>query len=306
MQITTPPGAPADAGPDRDLIKESSTATFMADVIQTSLQTPVLVDFWAPWCGPCRQLTPLLEKAVREAGGKVKLVKINVDENPELAQQLRIQSIPAVYAFKNGQPVDGFMGALPESQIKSFIQSLTGDTGPTPVDQLLEQARSIYETGNLAAAAQAFGEVLQHEANHPKALAGLARCYMDDGDAGRAEQMLELVPPEHREDPDVVSARAALDLARQPRADSAEITTLRERIDADPDDHQARYDLALALNSAGEREGAVEALLEIIRRDRTWNDEAARKQLLKLFEAYGPADPVTAAGRRKLSSILFA
>jgi putative thioredoxin len=305
MQITTPPGAntvPADGG---DLIKESSIATFMADVIQESLKTPVIVDFWAPWCGPCRQLTPALEKAVREAKGQVKLVKVNVDENPELAQQLRIQSIPAVYAFRNGQPVDGFMGALPESQIKSFIQSLTGDTGPSPVDQLLEQARAIYETGNLAAAAQAFGEVLQHEANHPKALAGLARCYLDDGDIERARQMLGLVPPDAQNDPDVVSARAALELAGQPQADSAEITALRQKVEAGPGDHQARFDLALALNSARDREGAVAELLEIVRRDRGWNDEAARKQLLKLFEAYGPADQVTVSGRRQLSSILF-
>jgi putative thioredoxin len=292
-------------GPAGDLIKDGDTQSFAADVMQASQQVPVLVDFWADWCGPCKQLTPVLEKVVREMRGAVKLVKINVDQNQQLAGQLRIQSLPTVMAFKNGQPVDGFMGALPESQIKQFIQSLSGDIGPSPIDQALEQAKELLENKQLAEAAQLYGAVLQEDRTNAAALGGLARCYLENGDAERAQQTLALVPPEGQSHPDVASAKAALDL-QSASVDEAEAAQYREKLAQNPDDHQARLDLAMALHAGGDRENAVEELLEIVRRDRDWNDGEARQQLLKLFEAYGAKDPVARAGRRKLSSILFA
>ncbi len=294
----------ADAAGDQDLIKDTSVETFAADVLEASTQTPVIVDFWAPWCGPCKQLTPILEKVVKAARGAVRMVKINIDENQQIAAQLRIQSIPAVFAFKNGQPVDGFMGALPESQVRTFVERLTGDLGPSPIDQILEQATQLFEAGDMAQAAQAYAAILQEDAGNAAAIGGLAKCYIATGDLERAEQTLALAPPEAQNDPAIQSAQAALKLGEQ-SSNAGELAPLRQKVEANPKDHEARYELAMALNAAGEREGAVTELLEIVRMDRNWNDEAARKQLLTLFEAFGPTDEVTLSGRRQLSSILF-
>jgi putative thioredoxin len=304
----TPPGAGAASG--ENLIKDSNTEQFMADVIETSMQTPVIVDFWAPWCGPCKQLGPVLEKAVRAAKGAVRLVKINIDQNQELAAQMRIQSIPAVYAFYQGRPVDGFVGALPESQIKSFVSRLVRATGgaaagPSPVEQALEQAKSALASGDTGTASALFGQVLAHEPQNAAAAAGLARCYISAGEIARAKEVLDRVPAEQANDAEVQAARSALELAEQASASSGALPDLRQRVAQNPNDHQARYDLAMALYAQGDRETAVDELLEIVRRDRGWNDEAARKQLLKLFEAFGPTDPLTLSARRRLSSILF-
>ena len=296
----TPP-TPAGAG---DYIKDTTTETFMADVVEASKQVPVIVDFWAPWCGPCKQLTPVLEKVVNAAQGAVRLVKMNIDDHPEVAQQLRVQSIPAVFAFKDGQPVDAFQGALPESQIKQFIEKLAGEIGPSPADQLTEMARETFAQGQLQEAAQMFAQALQQEAGHIGAIAGLALCYLQSGDADRASQTLELAPPYKANDPELASVRAAIALDAK-AGDVGETTELRAKLDANPKDYQARFDLALALNGAGDREGAVNELLEIIAMDRAWNEEAARKQLLEFFDAYGPTDDVTKDGRKRLSSILF-
>ncbi len=304
MQFTLDPNADATAT-GGDAIKDATAETFVADVIEASMQTPVIVDFWAPWCGPCKQLTPLLEKVVQSAQGKVKLVKINIDENQLIAQQMRIQSIPAVVAFKSGQPVDGFMGAIPESQIRQFVDRLAGGIGPSPVDQALDVAEEALAQDDLATAVKLFADVLTEDKSNARALGGLVQCYIAHGDLERAEQTLALVPPDATNDPAITSARAKLQLAQGPKADSAEIASLRARVESHPGDHQARFDLATALNTDGDRDGAVDHLLEIVRRDRTWNEEAARKQLLTLFEAYGPTDPLTLSARKRLSSILF-
>jgi putative thioredoxin len=292
------------AGAGGDLIKDTTTADFVRDVVEASKRVPVLVDFWAPWCGPCRQLTPVLEKAVRAAKGAVKLVKLNIDEHPQIPGQMGVQSIPAVFAFQDGKPVDGFMGALPESRVAAFIARLIGQE-PDDGKSELEAAEAALAGGDVNSAAQIFGEVLQKDAESAEAAAGLARCYIKSGDLARAEQTLALVPPAKAEGPAAVGARAALELAKK-GADAGDVAALRAKLDADPKDHQARFDLALALNAKGDREGALDALLAIVTKDRGWNDEAARKQLLQLFEAWGGADPVTVAGRQRLSSLLFA
>ncbi|MEQ8282271.1 MAG: thioredoxin [Parvibaculum sp.] len=294
-----------NAGADADgLIVDTTTQTFAQDVLEASREVPVIVDFWAPWCGPCKQLTPVLEKTVLAARGAVKLVKMNIDDHPAVAQQLRIQSIPAVYAFKNGQPVDGFMGALPESQVKAFIERLAGGLEPSPAEQLIEMAQEAFEARDLSRAAQGFAQAVQEEPGHPAAVAGLARCYIEAGDLDRARQTLALVRPDGKTDPAFTAAEAALSLAEK-AAELGDVSELIERIKANPKDHQARFDLALALNAAGERERAVEELLIIVEYDRNWNEEAARKQLVEFFEAYGPKDEATLSGRRRLSSILF-
>jgi putative thioredoxin len=294
----------AGSGSMDGLIIDTTTQNFARDVLEVSRQVPVIVDFWAPWCGPCKQLTPILENAVKAARGAVRLVKMNIDEEPEVAQQLRVQSIPAVFAFKNGQPVDGFMGALPESQIKAFIARLVGDLGPSPAEELVAMGREAFEAGDLSRAAQAFAQAAQEEPGNPAAVAGLARCYIKAGDFDRAKQTLALVRPDARNDPEFTAAEAALSLAEK-AADLGDIGELQARIEANPKDHQARFDLALALNARGDREGAVEQLLISIEYDRNWNEEAARKQLVEFFDAYGPKDEVTLSGRRRLSSILF-
>jgi putative thioredoxin len=288
-------------------IKDSGLATFAADVLEASREVPVIVDFWAPWCGPCKQLGPALEKAVAAANGAVKLVKVNIDENQEIARQLRIQSIPTVYAFRNGQPVDGFMGAIPESQVKQFVQTLAGgaNSGHDHAAEILEVAEQAFAAGNVGEAAQAYAHVLQDEPGHPKAVAGLARCYLKSGDLERAKTTLALVRPDDANDEAVRAVAAELSLREGAAAAKGKTGELESKVAASPNDHQARYDLAMALDANGNREGAIEALLEIVRRDRKWNDEAARKQLVTLFEAMGPTDDRTIAARRKLSSILF-
>jgi putative thioredoxin len=295
----------AGAPPQGALIKDTDTRTFMADVVEMSRKVPVIVDFWAPWCGPCKQLGPMLEKLVKQANGKVRLVKINVDENQQLAGQMRVQSIPAVFAFVDGQPVDGFMGALPESQIKQFIDRLGTQGGVAEeIEAAVTAGREALAQNDVGQAAQIFAQVLGLDREHAGAIAGLAKCQIASGDLEQAKATLALVPPAKANDPEVVSAKAALELAAIP-VDHGEITNLTRAIEANADDHQARLDLAVALNAAGEKQEALDHLLHIVRRKRDWNEEAARKQLVKFFEAWGPKDEFTLQGRRKLSSILF-
>ena len=302
MSVDTPILNQGDG--EADLIKNTTTKDFLRDVIEASREVPVLVDFWATWCGPCRQLTPILEKAVRAAKGAVRLVKLNIDEQPQIPGQMGVQSIPAVFAFQDGRPVDGFMGALPESRVNDFIARLIGDSaGDTAAD--LEAAEAALSAGDVNSAAQLFGEVMQKDRENAQALAGLAKCYIKTGDLARAEQTLALVPPAKADSSPVASARAALELARKTPA-AGDIETLRAKLAADPKDPQARFDLALALSAKGDRSGALDELLAVVAKNRGWNDDAARKQLLQLFDAWGPADPSTIAGRQRLSSLLFA
>lgn len=290
--------------PTEDLIKDGSDAGFMADVVEASKTQPVIVDFWAEWCGPCRQLTPALEKAVRAAQGAVKLVKIDIDKNPAYAQQLRVQSIPTVYAFVDGKPVDGFQGAVPDSQLKAFIDKLTGGAGVnSDVEQLLSLGEESLTLNDFGGAAQAFAHVLSIEPENEKAIAGMARVYLAGGDPDQARQTIAMAPADSKE-PAVQSVRAQLALASSaPAGASAE---LEARVKADPKDHQARFDLALAQAGSGDLKGAADSLLAIVAADRDWNDQAARKQLLTVFEAAGPMSEVAKDGRRRLSSILFA
>lgn len=300
----------AAGAPAGDVVKDSDTANFMADVIEASRETPVVVDFWAPWCGPCKQLGPMIENAVRATRGAVKLVKINVDENQQLAAQFQVQSIPAVYAFQDGRPVDGFVGALPESQINQFIGRLGGEVGPSPIDAALEQAQAAMDAEDLGTAAAIYSQVLQAEPANTGAIAGLARCRLAAGDVEGAREVIDQVGGEQANDAAIAGARSAIELAEQTATadaggDGGDIAELRAKLAANANDHQARYDLALALYGQGQREAAVDELLELIERDRKWNDEAGRKQLLKLFEAFGPTDPLTVEARQRLSTILF-
>ncbi|HTP37649.1 MAG TPA: co-chaperone YbbN [Methyloceanibacter sp.] len=304
MSVDTPILNSGAATSDADFVKNTTTKDFMHDVIDASREVPVVVDFWAPWCGPCRQLTPILEKAVRAAKGAVRLVKLNIDDHPQIPGQMGVQSIPAVFAFQDGRPVDGFMGALPESRVTAFIARLIGDT----VDDVaadVEAAEAALASGDLNTAAQLFGEVLQQDRENVQSLAGLAKCYIKTGDLARAEQTLALVPPAKAEAAPVASARAALELARK-AGEAGDVESLRAKLAAEPKDPQIRFDLALALNAKGDRNGALEELLFLVAKNRTWNDDAARKQLLQLFDAWGPTDPATVSGRQRLSSLLFA
>lgn len=296
-------GKTAAAAADGALIKEATDATFIADVVEASRHQPVLVDFWAPWCGPCRQLTPLLEKVVTAAKGAVKLVKINVDENPGYAGQLRVQSIPAVFAFKGGQPVDGFMGALPESQLKAFIDRLAGPAGApsADVEALLAEATESVALGDVGGAAQAYAQILALEPDHLKAIAGLARCYLLNGDAERATEVLDMAPA-GASDADLTAVRAAIALAAKGGAETA---ALEARLRADPADHQARFELAQARAALGDFAAAADQLLRIIEADRAWNGDAARKELLTVFEAAGLSSDIAKQGRRRLSAVLF-
>ena len=295
-------GALAAATP----VKNVTSASFRADVLTASQQKPVLVDFWAPWCGPCKQLGPTLEKAVRDSGGKVALVKMNIDEHPQIAGQLGIQSIPAVIAFDRGQPVDGFVGALPESQVRGFIERLIGPLKGGAAE-LIAEAEEAAAKGDAAGAASIYAEILAENPEDAKAIAGLARLHVAAGNVEEAKALLATAPapaPGKEPDPAIAAAQAAVNLAEQ-ASSVGELGPLEAAVAANPDDHQARYDLAVALSAAGERDKAADALLEIIRRDRQWNDEAARKQLLQLFEAWGLMDPASVAARRKLSAIWF-
>ncbi|HUH84392.1 MAG TPA: thioredoxin [Stellaceae bacterium] len=286
-------------------VKNATTASFMADVIDASHEAAVVVDFWAPWCGPCKQLGPMLEKAVAATRGAVRMVKVNIDESPELAQQMRIQSIPAVYAFKDGRPVDGFVGALPESQVKQFVGRLAAGGGPSPIEEALGLAQEAMAAGDSARAGNIYTQVLQHEPGNAPALAGLTRIAIARKDFAKARQHLERVPKEGATHADIVAARAALELAESGQKAQGALGQLRQRLAQNPNDHEARLELALALFASGEREAAVNELLEMVKRDRKWNGEAARKQLVKFFEALGHADPLTVAARKRLSSILF-
>jgi len=321
MALIGPGGRPVTSQPAQNAaadgaasphIKDSGLETFAADVLEASREVPVIVDFWAPWCGPCKQLGPALEAAVVAADGAVKLVKVNIDENSEIAQQLRIQSIPTVYAFSNGQPIDGFQGALPESQVKQFVAGLLGGSGhghggPEHTVEVLAMAAEAVAAGDMATAAHAYGHVLQDEPGHPGAVAGLARCYLASGDLERAKATLQLVRPDGANDEAIRAVEAELKLretaaAAPPPGAHAE---LEAKLAADPADHQARFDLAMAVDAAGDRDRAIAELLELVKRGRKWNEEAGRKQLVTLFEAMGPTDPRTVEARRKLSSLLF-
>jgi putative thioredoxin len=287
------------------LIKDTTTQTFVKDVIEESKRQPVLIDFWAPWCGPCKQLTPVLEKVVRAAKGKVKLVKMNIDEHPAIPGQMGIQSIPAVIAFVNGQPADGFMGALPESQVMAFLERLTKDRIGGEAKDLLKAADAALAEGDSAGAADLYAQVLEEDNTNVQALAGLARCYVETGAIDQAKQTLALVPDSKRNEASVLAAKAALDLAEQAKS-LGPLADLEQKVAANPLDHQARFDLALALNGKGKRLEALDHLISIVKRDRKWNDDGARKQLVQFFDAWGPADEATIEGRKRLSSILFA
>ena len=295
--------APAPAG-GGDLIRDTTTQTFAKDVIEESRRQPVLVDFWAPWCGPCKQLTPVLEKVVNGARGAVRLVKMNIDDHPQVAGQLGIQSIPAVIAFVDGQPVDGFMGAVPESQIKAFIEKLAGPGGPSEIDAALEEAATLVAAGALGEAVQLYAAVLGAVPDNLAALAGLARCHVALGQTEEAKALIETVPEAKAGDPEIAAVRAQLALLEQTAA-LGEEGELRARIAENAKDFQALFDLALLRNAKGDREEASDLLLEIVRANRNWEEEKARKQLVQLFEAWGMTDEATLSGRRRLSSILF-
>jgi len=288
-------------------ILDATTQTFVADVVEASMELPIIVDFWAPWCEPCKTLGPLLEKVVNSAQGKVKLVKVDIDQNQEIAMQMRIQSIPAVFAFKNGQPVDGFVGAQSESQIKSFVERLTGPIGPTPVEQALEQAQTALDAEDFNSAANIYSQVLKHAPDEATAVAGMARSLLGLGDAEGAREVLDAVDDKLAKHAEIEGARAALELTERSEdtADAADASELLVRLEADANDHQARYDLAMAYYAQARNEEAIDELVEIVRRERAWNEEAAREMLLQIFDALGPTHEIAISGRRKLSSVLF-
>ncbi|HRK18243.1 MAG TPA: thioredoxin [Hyphomicrobiaceae bacterium] len=289
----------------QDIIKDTTTAQFAKDVMEASRQALVLVDFWAPWCGPCKQLTPIIEKVVKSYGGKVRLVKMNTDEHPSIAAQLRVQSLPTVVAFRDGRPLDAFMGAQPESAVRQFVERLIGEEESDNIAEVLATGREALEAGDLQGAAEVFASVLQADPQNAEALAGLAQCYIKSNDIARAEQTIALVPPDKRNHAEVARVQAAIELAKQGTKASANTAELEAKVAANPKDHQSRIDLAVAFAASGRKLEAVDQLIESIKADRNWNEEAARKQLVKFFEAWGFKDEAAVEGRRKLSSVLF-
>lgn len=305
MTLFLDPNAPVPANRGGgDVVKDGDTQGFAADVLDASMQVPVIVDFWAPWCGPCKQLTPLLEKLVRQANGLVRMVKINIDENQSLAAQLRVQSVPMVYAFVGGRPVDAFVGAQPESKLRQFIGRLT-QGAKAPVDDALEQGRRALEGGDAEHAMALFSQVMTEDPTNPKAIGGLIRSLVAGGHLREARELVSGLTAELTANVEIAQAITAVDVAEQTDQSGADVAGLQRQVEADPADLQARFDLAMALFGSGRSQPAVDQLLEIIRRDRTWNDDAARTQLIKFFDALGPSHPVTAASRRRLSSLLF-
>ncbi|MEO0859305.1 MAG: thioredoxin [Pseudomonadota bacterium] len=289
-----------------DLIKDVTEATFMADVVEMSMTTPVIVDFWAPWCGPCKTLGPQLEAAVTGAKGKVRMAKVDVDQNQAIAAQLRIQSIPTVYAFHQGQPVDGFQGAVTQSEVQAFVDrvaALNADDGG--LGEAVAAAEEMLEAGAAVDAAQTFAAILGEEAENAPAYGGMVRAHIALQELDQAAALLEAVPDAIKDATEVEAARAQLALAQQ-AASAGPVAELQAAVDANPDDHQARFDLSAAQQAAGDTEGAIDTLLELFRRDREWNDGAARAQLFTIFDAAGPQDPVAQKGRRRLSSMIFA
>lgn len=285
------------------LIIESNTDRFRDDVIDASSQVPIIVDFWAPWCEPCKQMTPILEKLVQEYNGQVKLVKINIDENQALAQQLQVQSIPMVYAFKDGRPADAFNGALPESQLRQFIEKLTGGDG-SPLDQAIEQAKNLLETGDVENASSIFNQILAADSENAEAHAGIIKGFVITGEIDQARNYLASLSEDLLKNKLISAIQTAIELEEQ-TADAGEVDELKNMLLNNPDNHQARFDYAIALYAAGEIEIAVEELVEILKRNRDWNNDAARQQLFKIFDALGHEDPVTIEGRRKMSAVLF-
>ena len=302
---TETPDAGAGNGsiPVGDIIKDSDTNNFSTDVIDQSTNIPVVVDFWAPWCGPCKQLSPTLDKLAREYGGKIQLVKINVDENQELATQMRVQSIPMVVAFRDGQPVDGFAGALPESQLRQFFEKLTGSEG-SPIEQALEKASMMVANGDTQNAAEIYSQILAQDPINAASHAGVAKCLIEAEGIEKAQAYLKGLDADILNKEELKSVLAAIDLEHA-STDTEETDSLRQKLDTRPDDPQLRYDLAIALYGDGCSEEAINILVELVKTHKTWNEEAARAQLLKIFEALGHSDPITIEGRRKLSVVIF-